>query len=406
MNNQTLWEKRFQAYFIEIQKYLRYMFNDHLLFVMIFAVGGGAYTYSEWIKTIPESYPGILVLAVVLSFFSTWTPFYTLLKEADKVYLLPMESRLNDYFKKSMRLSFLFPTIIQLMALLVFMPIYVRVTGEGFSAFLYLGVILMVLRLWNMFIKWSILKTQESSPEFFDTLIRYILNALTIYVMFQPSLTLIHVLILLVILGSYGITMVTSSKSKLLKWERLIAIEEQRMLRFYRVANLFTDVPHLKGQVKRRNWLSFCYQFVPYNREQSYSYLFSRSLIRSDEYFGLCVRLTLIGACLIVWNDIPVLQFFFSVLFLYLTGFQLIPLVEKNKWMIWNLIYPFPKQKMIPSFVRLVQFILFFQSIVFFFLLIILGDYSTGLLMGALNIIFSILFAQVYAPLRLKKIMK
>ena len=40
-----------------------------------------------------------------------------------------------------------------------------------------------------------------------------------------------------------------------LKWDLLIAQEEKRMASFYRLANLFTDVPKLKDTVKRRKWL-------------------------------------------------------------------------------------------------------------------------------------------------------
>ena len=40
------------------------------------------------------------------------------------------------------------------------------------------------------------------------------------------------------------------TKEKGLKWEFLIEQDESRMTSFYRLANLFTDVPKLKNQVK------------------------------------------------------------------------------------------------------------------------------------------------------------
>ena len=40
-------------------------------------------------------------------------------------------------------------------------------------------------------------------------------------------------------------------------YDHFISLEQNRMMRFYRFANYFTDVPHLKGSVSRRGWLGF-----------------------------------------------------------------------------------------------------------------------------------------------------
>lgn len=39
----TLFKKRFSSYTDELNKYLRYMFNDHLLFVLIIGIGAGIF---------------------------------------------------------------------------------------------------------------------------------------------------------------------------------------------------------------------------------------------------------------------------------------------------------------------------------------------------------------------------
>ena len=46
-----------------------------------------------------------------------------------------------------------------------------------------------------------------------------------------------------------------SNRNKGIKWEFLIEQDERRMTAFYRLANMFTDVPKLKNKVKRREWL-------------------------------------------------------------------------------------------------------------------------------------------------------
>ena len=86
------------------------------------------------------------------------------------------------------------------------------------------------------------------------------------------------------------------TKEKGLKWEYLIDQDERRMTSFYRLANLFTDVPKLKNRVKRRKWLDSLLVRIPFRQDQSFPFLFTRTFLRSGDYWGLFVRLTLIGA--------------------------------------------------------------------------------------------------------------
>ena len=81
-----------------------------------------------------------------------------------------------------------------------------------------------------------------------------------------------------------------------LKWDLLISQEEKRMASFYRLANMFTDVPKLKDTVKRRKWLDIFINRIAFSRDKTYLYLFSRAFLRSSDYLGLFIRLTVIGA--------------------------------------------------------------------------------------------------------------
>src|SRR5690606_14407573 len=116
-------------------------------------------------------------------------------------------------------------------------------------------------------------------------------------------------------------------KNKTIQWELLIEKEQGRMQAFYRVANMFTDVPHLKGQVKRRQWADFIFSSIPYGSEYTYRFLFSRTIVRSSEFSGLVLRLTLISGFIIIFSSNLYLHVAVSLLFLYLTGFQLLPIL-------------------------------------------------------------------------------
>src|SRR5690606_29804328 len=118
-------------------RYTKYIFNDHIKFVLIFAVGGGAFYYTQWLKTVDASFPATWIMAIILAIFMTISPIYTLLKKPDAVFLTPLETKLTSYFTKAFWLSFWFQAYVLLMVLVALMPLYAEVTGEGFRSFFY-----------------------------------------------------------------------------------------------------------------------------------------------------------------------------------------------------------------------------------------------------------------------------
>ena len=60
------------------------------------------------------------------------------------------------------------------------------------------------------------------------------------------------------------------TRNKGIKWEFLIEQDERRMTAFYRLANMFTDVPKLKNKVKRRKWLDGLLSGISYHHDQTY----------------------------------------------------------------------------------------------------------------------------------------
>lgn len=98
----NLWKSRLADYFKDLAKYLRYIFNDHLVLVMVFVVGALGFYYSQWLKTLDASFPVNWVMIVVLVLVLSLTQVNTLLKSADAVYLTVMETRMASYFKNQL----------------------------------------------------------------------------------------------------------------------------------------------------------------------------------------------------------------------------------------------------------------------------------------------------------------
>ncbi|MBN8192555.1 ABC transporter permease [Bacillus sp. NTK074B] len=402
MNNvESIWKKRVVEYNQELQKYLKYMFNDHLLFVLIFALGGAAFTYNQWVKTLDPTFPAPLIMALVLGLLLAWSPVYTFLREADAVFLLPLEERLTSYFKKCIWISFMFQSYIQLLVLAALMPMYVAVSGSSFSSFFPLLALILAIKVWNLYIRWFMLKFQEKEAHWTDSLVRFLLSGALVFLVLSgavPWMTIVVALLMVV----YALYFYQSTKEKNLKWDLLINLEEQRMLIFYRIANMFTDVPKLKGKVHRRKWLDWLVK-APFSQASTYRYLYLRALVRTSEYSGLYIRLTLIGALLIYSNASFIFSIITALVFLYLTAFQMIPLFKRFDYKIWVLIYPVSRELKKSSFQKIMSQSMMIQAIVFSLPLFIRGAWLPGMITLLAGLTFSIFFSQFYVVQRLKK---
>ncbi|MEG9296256.1 ABC transporter permease [Mangrovibacillus sp. Mu-81] len=402
MNNvESIWKKRIIEYNQELQKYLRYMFNDHLLFVMIFALGGAAFTYNQWVKTLEPSFPAAIIMAAILGLVLAWSPVYTFLKEADAVFLLPLEGKLSGYFRKSIWISFMFQSYIQLLVLAALMPMYVAVSGRGFTSFFPLLALVLAIKVWNLYVRWFMLRHQERAAHLIDSIIRFLLSASLLLLVLSDAHVLMIIAVAVIMAGYFGYFH-QITKKKNLKWDLLIHLEQQRMLLFYRIANMFTDVPKLKGKVHRRKWLDFIVK-TDFSQRSTYRHLYLRSLVRTSEFSGLYVRLTLIGAILIYTNQSLLINILSALLFLYLTGFQLIPLYKRFDYKIWVLIYPLSKDLKTSSFKNVLNQSMMMQSFIFTLPLLLKGRWMEAIIVLLSGFVFSLLFSQYYLIQRLKK---
>ncbi|MGD6965415.1 ABC transporter permease [Rossellomorea vietnamensis] len=401
-NIDEIWKKRVVEYNTELRKYLRYMFNDHLLFVLIFALGGGAFTYNQWVATLDGSFPAPLIMAVILGLILTWSPVYTFLREADAVFLLPLESRMKSFFQKGIWTSFISQSYILLLVLAAMMPMYVKVTGQEFQSFFLLLALLLGLKVWNLYVRWYTLKNQEREAHLVDYVIRFALNAVFLYMVLSDASMVLAAVVAIILLG-YLFYFKLSVKEKSLKWDVLISLEEQRMLLFYRMANMFTDVPKLKGKVHRRRWLDGLLNTIKYQQKQTFTFLYARSLLRTSEYFGLYIRLSLIAMVILFFSDTLWLGIAIGLLFMYLTGFQLIPMYKRFDYKIWVSLYPAAQGIKKQSFQKVVLWSLIVQAILFSIALLVSGQWAGSALMLAAGLLFSFVFSFSYLIQRLKK---
>ncbi|WP_243385825.1 ABC transporter permease [Bacillus kexueae] len=392
---QQIWNKRFAEYVKELRTYLKFMFNDHLLFVLLFLVGGGAYWYQGWLDEIPSNFPASFVIALIWTSTVCYAHVRTLLKEADMVYMIPLEHEFRPYFRKAFVTSYWMQLYPLVLVTVVLIPLYVRVfQTTPLGLFMAFGL-LLGLKLWNQWMQWLTSFFSDRMHHIRDFIVRVLISYAVIYFFLQNAY--LFLFITSVIAVAYSWYSYRAVKQKPINWEQLIADEGRRQNRFYQIANLFTDVPKLKNQVKRRKWLDWVLKRVSYHQRNTYMYLFIRSFLRSGDYFGVFSRLLVIGLLLILFLPMQLFgSVMVSVAVLFLTGLQLVGLYKQHDLLLLPNLYPVKSEWKRGSFLRLLSQLLMVQATVLALGTILQVGMMEGLLQLVLTLLFSISLVTFY----------
>ncbi|MGO4887477.1 ABC transporter permease [Anaerobacillus sp. MEB173] len=369
-----IWNKRAKDYWNEAIRYLRLIGNSGFLFTIYLAIIFGSYYYSVFLKWLPETFPTPYILAVITAFIVTRSRIRTFVKEADLVFLTPIEGKLTAYFRRSIIYSFLFQSFFIILVMIVLAPLYSqRIASEG-NALLLTILILLIANLWNLLCRWEEQRLQSEGSRAAHMVLRFFINVTLTFFLFAQApfyfLLAIGLLMLLLTLFYYR----HLSQKHSIKWENLLVMEEKMLTTFYRVANSFTDVPKLKARVKQRRIVSSITNLFPFKRQFTYQYIYSKTFIRSDDYFGIYMRLLIIGGILLFVIPEGYSRLFVFVLVVYMSGLQLSTLWNHHDTKIWLDLYPIPVQERKAAFSQIVFILLFLKSFVFLVLLIFTGE--------------------------------
>ncbi|QFT88270.1 Bacterial ABC transporter protein EcsB [Bacillus sp. THAF10] len=400
---EQLWKTRFSQYVTDTRKYLQYMFNDHLVIVMIFLLSGLALAYQNWLDVVPPDFPYALIMGAVLSLLLTRGTIHTFLKDPDLVFLLPLEEKLKPYIKKSFLFSIVLESYFLLIVFAVSVPLFLTLTDTTFPVLLSILLLLVGVKAWNLWLAWLLNLYTDKKVRRVDWIIRFGLNFGLLFLVFSKA----NVFLVLILIGAMvGMLFYFQQASKTMnwKWDLLIENETKRMQLFYRVANLFVDVPGLKEKVKRRRWLDFLLGTVAYENKNAYQYLYLRTFLRSGDYFGLFARLLIIGIALLLTLPVGYATYFIPAFVLYLTGFQLIPMWRHHYNKLWITIYPVEEEHRSTAFTKWIFYILSVQAIVLGGVTFFVAPWHYALVSIAGGIVFSYLYVQFVVKGKLAKL--
>ncbi|OEG15358.1 multidrug ABC transporter permease [Enterococcus quebecensis] len=383
---------------------MRYVFNDHFILVCVFLLGGLGFYYSQVLKTLPTNFvwgrPIILLLWLALLHIGR---IATLAQEADKVFILPKEPEMNAYLNRAIRYSFWLPLVALFLMGGMSMPLVVVSTGWAFSTFFYFIVMLGILKASHLRLQKYELY-QISSNERLRWFTLWFVTSLLIIALSLYVLPWAGVLGAAVQMVFFYLILKKKEQVVSLDWETMIQKEKNRMHRIYQFIHLFTDVPEISSSVKRRKFLDPLLSKIKKKNQNTYLYLYARSFLRGSEYSGLFIRLVLVAGVILFFLKEFWISLGVSVLFVYLIGFQLIPIYTQFDYMVMTHLYPVPNGQKKQAVSKLVTVLLFVAAILFsLFVLIALPNIKDGLIVVAALIVEVLAFAKFYVPYRLKK---
>ncbi|MFC6464748.1 ABC transporter permease [Marinilactibacillus sp. GCM10026970] len=403
MTIQSLFKQRSSIHFKQLSRYMKYVLNDHFVLALLLVLGAAGFGYSNYVQTIEQGaiLPRFILLILMVGVVTGGT-ITTLMQQADVVFLLPLESEVIPVLKKSVLKSLLVLAFPVAFVSAAAMPLLVATQGIKFNVwplFLATSVLFKYIDLNFQFM--SFFQSEVLKRSLYTHAGKMIsLFGFTLSIFVGVSLGLFFSIIIVLIQFIYNKKMDRASNR--LQWNDVIAKEENRQQKLYRFINLFTEVSFIESHPRRLKWLDKVINFQSGKFSQPHYFYILRSFYRNPSYSGLVSRLVLISVLMISFSTLIVLNLMLAVLFLYLIGFQLMPIYQQFKQNFYFQLYPIQETGKIKSIQRLITEVLAVVLVIFTLTGLTKDIYSgASLFLG--GAIFILMFTRLYLPKRLKR---
>lgn len=363
---EKLFKQRLNNHLKQLSRYSRYIFNAHIAVAMFFFVSAMAVFYQQWLATLSKDFPAGIIIGFLFGLIASYNPVRTLLKKPDLMFLIAAEHQLYPYFRRTLTYSFITQIYVVFLLAAMLGPLYFHVFANRSGKIYLLTIIaLLIVKGWNLIANWWVLKVQQANFYRLHLFVRFLLSVSIFIFLIEQQMIPATVMTLLLV-GLFLYTYFIQKKFVGIPWNELVELEERHMQTFYRLANMFTDVSDIKVPLKKRKWfVYFVQQFVPFKKSYTFDYLYRITFIRSGDYLGMYLRLLVIGSIAIYFVDFLWLKISFIVLFLYMSSFQLMTLFRHHRTIIWLDLYPVSFQNRERSFLRLLYELTFIKAFIF-----------------------------------------
>lgn len=360
MNN--LWQQRRQAHFHMLAKYLRLIVNDQFLLVLLATLGGIIFAYGNWLKQLshqPKTVWWGLLAVVICAGGVKLASLVTLIKPADKVFLLAINSPMKTYFKRAFYYSLKVASIWQTIIILAVAPLLTVVWHVFIWQFLGLLGGMVCSKAIDLMQSCEQLLTQKTPKTAHVEAILW--GAVMVAVTFYWQLQLLGLLLIVLRVGYCNHQL--NQATVLIDWQLAIEQEKSRRQRQLNVIALFCDVAMSPAAPSRRKYLDGIQKKLTAKKDAA-TLLYWTTFLRSKAYFNLGGRLAVIGAILAAATPLWWGQAVIGSIFCYMFAVQLKPL--KTTFLTNGLAktYPLTQQDWLVSFEGVFSTIVFSFSVI------------------------------------------
>lgn len=336
-----IWKKRYSAHIRTVARYTVYAGQSGFFLFLLAALIGSSYLYGRTIARIPETFPYALAITCWLTPFLAVSPIRTLLREADLVFLLPLEAKMGAYFRRALHYSMITQSFAVLFAVAASLPLYRHGFGAQAHSLLALAAFVLALKYANLLGAWAEGSFVRKRRRALFRSARWLGDALIVYALYRFGL-LAGGAALLACLAVMGAWAAWTRKMKV-NWPYLRGKEVDHNLRVLLFFNTFVDVDELPVRIKPRKLLSRLARLVPFRQADAFRFLYALTLLRS-ELFGIAARLTLVALAILLFLNSPWPFAAVYLLFQLITNVQLHTLGRFHRHSVWSALYPVPSE--------------------------------------------------------------
>ncbi len=340
LNLRQLRQKRSKQYWLSIAPYFRYAGGSLPGFILI--LGFCLFGYGYFVNHLPDRFPVLVLMAVLLAIPLNSGGFRTYLREADVVFLLPMESHMSAYLKPSLRSALISHILIVTILWFILWPLYQAAGGQSMVDYSSIWLQLVLVKGIVMIGVWQENHMRKSRTRQLFTWVRLITVGLLTYLALTQSIAWS---LLFIGLTSIAYVLLLRHTSRFtIYWERLIVLEHKSRSRWITFFNLFVEVPREHSVVRQTRWLHLIAHIISFKKSNAYHFLYLLTWIRS-ELFGVVARLTIVGILFIVIMNSIWIKLGLLLLFTYVIRLQLFELGRYHKNVETLSVYPIQQEQ-------------------------------------------------------------
>lgn len=390
--------------------YSKYIFNSHLIMFLIIVLGAAMINYSKWIAIASqfELYSVFIAATLAFSYYLISTKVKTYIKEADAVFLLPLEK----YYKNVGKKTIINTTVVHVIAFVIFYFSVKPITSIiGTVDRIAICLLIMVILLNNLLKYFQIIHYKEL---IWVKILQFIVIFIQIISVFIVNTYILITDLVGIIALSYSTYYILKNAGNVrnaddkekfvVKWNEAAEYDKHRMESYLKFVNMFVDVPLSGVKVARRKYFDAILPKLTkdnFTKENSFKYYYYRVFLRQENTVFLALRLMLLAGLIIFSFKNPYVSAVAIISYSYLTIIQLVPLYKQMSNNIWHSILPVDESIKIGSFKKLLMVVMLTTTIMLAIFAILFSNFEV---MTIVIIIASVVLANIIDKIFIEKV--